>query len=206
MISQNSLPQPRTIRFQKVGNRFINLHYPKTFYAGPEGAKKSSYSSTTKQLFGGCRIFLRPEWLYCYGGPVEDPYNSEIIDLQASLRYDEAVETPALRKQPRNADPLRGGRAYALCSYGVRSDISLGECGRVREYGGRLLSVLGNSGGNSTTDFYGRIFANATTGVDTVNHGVTVEPEGEVPEPATWAIMLGGLAGLLYLRHRKPAV
>jgi len=66
--------------------------------------------------------------------------------------------------------------------------------------------TLGDSGGNSTTDFYGRIFANATTGVDTVNHSVTVEPEGEVPEPATWAIMLGGFAGLLYLRHRKPAV
>jgi PEP-CTERM motif len=63
--------------------------------------------------------------------------------------------------------------------------------------------TLGSSNGSSITNFNGRIFANSSTGTDLINHNVTLANESEVPEPATWALMVSGLAGAIWFERRR---
>jgi len=61
------------------------------------------------------------------------------------------------------------------------------------------------SGASSLSTIDGRVFAGGGTGFPTLvwNHSIALSDEETVPEPATWALMAGGLAAGIWLHRRR---
>lgn len=70
---------------------------------------------------------------------------------------------------------------------------------------------LDNGGGytvgqaTKTTTIDGRIFASNGSATLTWNANASEAAEPEVPEPGTWALMIGGIAALVWFRRRVPS-
>jgi hypothetical protein len=65
--------------------------------------------------------------------------------------------------------------------------------------------TIGGTNPNNNTTIDGRVFAGGGTGFPTLvwNHNVTLADEGPVPEPGTWALMLGGLGAMLWWHQQS---
>ncbi|PWT86728.1 MAG: hypothetical protein C5B56_11985 [Proteobacteria bacterium] len=67
--------------------------------------------------------------------------------------------------------------------------------------------TIGGTNGANTTTIDGRVFAGGGTGFPTLvwNHNMNLSDEETVPEPGTWALMIGGLGGLLWWQQRRKS-